>query len=423
MLHSSTPALRARQRGRTAQQLDHPVRSWQCALAFFMHTVKQSPLEIYERVLPSAHRRAVLDLKLPSIQSTLYSALLARELPAWQAYLGCRASKRGWDPQKFEAGLASFPKSLTKSQRLTQGQLWHLFRLHTNGHLTSARLYKARQVTQVQPCPLCGIGDDTARHYFVCPMVVTAFATFEGALPAHVTNLGGQADLFFQGQGGPAHVHLTVAVFTAAWACRGAVLRSTKPPQGVVECIARGVDHPWLLSGLSLPKKDRRAARLRPPPDEPSHAGHFKWDGGFDKGPSGALVAAWGAAWWDVDASNADPPDATASGVLADPATSNMAEFTGLRACLRRALRHPRPRLVFEGDSMLVVMMMTGKWGCHREHLRILLDECRELAERLSSLGSDCVIRHIFREYNTVTDGLAGQAIQAPWSAGASPTW
>ena len=81
-------------------------------------------------------------------------------------------------------------------------------------------------------------------------------------MPAHVTKLGGQADLFFQGQGGPAHVHLSVAVFTAAWACRGAVLRSTKPPQGVVECIARGVDHPWLLSGLSLPKKDRRAARL-----------------------------------------------------------------------------------------------------------------------------------------------------------------
>ena len=86
------------------------------------------------------------------------------------------------------------------------------------------------------------------------------------------------------------------------------------------------------------------------------------------------MVAAWGAAWWDVDASTADPPDASASGVLADPATSNMAEFTGLRACLRRALRTPRPQLVFEGDSMLVVMMMTGKWGCHREHLRVLLD-------------------------------------------------
>ena len=88
-----------------------------------------------------------------------------------------------------------------------------------------------------------------------------------------------------------------------------------------------------------------------PPSDEPNHAGQFRWDGGFDKGPNDALVAAWGAAWWDVDASNADPPDATASGVLADPATSNMAEFTGLRACLRRALRHPRPRLVFEHYS------------------------------------------------------------------------
>ena len=72
---------------------------------------------------------------------------------------------------------------------------------------------------------------------------------------------------------------------------------------------------------------------------------------------------------------------------------------------------------------MLVVMMMLGKWGCHREHLRVLLDECCELAEQLSSKGSDWLIRHIFREYNTHADGMAGRAIRNPASAGPSPTW
>ena len=194
-------------------------------------------------------------------------------------------------------------------------------------------------------------------------------------------------------------------------------------PQGVSKSVARGVDHPWLLSGLCLPKKARRAARVRPPPDAPHYAGHFKWDGGFDKGPDGFMVAAWGAVWWDADNSPADPPDAWASGTLPDPATSNMAELSGLRACLRRAVSNPRPRIVFEGDSMPCVMMMTGKWGCHRENLRELLEDCFQLGEQLSSVGTDWWIRHIFREYNTRADDLAGRAIRDPLSVGPSPAW
>ena len=100
-----------------------------------------------------------------------------------------------------------------------------------------------------------------------------------------------------------------------------------------------------------------------------------------------------------------------------------LAELSGLRACLRRAVSSPRPRIVFEGDSMLCVMMMTGKWGCHREHLRELLEDCFQLGEQLSSAGTDWWIRHILREYNTCADDLAGRAIRDPLSVGPSPAW
>ena len=90
------------------------------------------------------------------------------------------------------------------------------------------------------------------------------------------------------------------------------------------------------------------------------------------------------------------------------PSSNNIAEFFGFRASLRRALRLAPPRLVFELDSLLVVMMMSGKWGCHRQHLRVLLAEYYDLGEQLFKAGCDWSIRHGYREYNRVADQLAG---------------
>ena len=85
--------------------------------------------------------------------------------------------------------------------------------------------------------------------------------------------------------------------------------------------------------------------------------------------------------------------------------------------------RYPGRLLIFELDSMLVVMMMSGIWGCHRAHLRPLLAECYDMAEGLTALGCQWVLRHVYREYNTVADKLAGDYIQDPATAGPSPLW
>ena len=105
------------------------------------------------------------------------------------------------------------------------------------------------------------------------------------------------------------------------------------------------------------------------------------------------------------------------------PSSNNIAEFFGFRASLRRALRLAPPRLVFELDSLLVGMMMSGKWGCHRQHLRVLLAECYDLGEQLSQAGCDWSIRHVYREDNRVADQLAGDCLRDPRKAHESPAW
>ena len=128
-----------------------------------------------------------------------------------------------------------------------------------------------------------------------------------------------------------------------------------------------------------------------------------------------------GAALWAAGIDPTARPSAAASGVCPEPATHNIAEFLGLRECLRKALRDPPPSAIFELDSLLVVMMMSGWWCCHRKHLLTLLKECYDLGEELAAAGCAWFIHHIYSEYNAVADELAGQCIRT--GRGTSRNW
>jgi ribonuclease HI len=95
--------------------------------------------------------------------------------------------------------------------------------------------------------------------------------------------------------------------------------------------------------------------------------------------------------------------------------TNNIAEFEGLIAIIDHALFTRRPHVVFELDSLLLVNFMNGKFGCHAPHLRGLFEQCRQLGNRLSSLGIRWSVRHIYREYNTVADELSKRIAAIPW--------
>ena len=257
---------------------------------------------------------------------------------------------------------------------------------------------------------------------FVCPVVTDAFALMAPALPVNANNPGSLSHIFFNTPAAPDHFHLILATFTSVWACRGAIRRGNSRIR-LSEFLIRCIQPPYLLAGGSASKRERRLARVSPPKTLPQLAGLYQADGALALNPQQLLLGAWGAAWWEAGVGRASHPTATAAGLCPDPCTNNIAEFFGLRECLRRALRNPGRLLIFELDSMLVVMMMSGIWGCHRAHLRPLLAECYDMAEGLTALGCQWVLRHVYREYNKVADKLAGDCIQDPATAGPSPLW
>jgi len=393
---------------RRYQPLEHPAQSWLVSNAFFLRVVGTDPGDLYEQSLPSPRRRALLDLKLPSKQKVLYAALVEAEEQVWLRYLKHRVEKRGWDGVMFSQGLSSIPPDLT------QGQRWHLLKLHLNGHLTYSHLHTAipLKVPVVEPCPLCGSTPDRIEHYFSCPVVLEAQNTTAAAVPNQVSQPWQLGDVFFQGNPQPLHLHFLLAVFASAWFVRGGCIRGPRPTQDRLVCmVVRGIQFPWLHSGLTLSRKERRKEKIKPPLLHPQHVARYRWDGAFGANEDGQMVGGWGAAFWDNDAmpdgETPDSPDAVASGVCPDPSTNNIAEFFSLRACLQRAVKDPRSRLVFEGDSMLVVNLMEGVWACHRGHLRGLFQNCRDLSDLLEDLGCEVIIRHIYREFNTVADALS----------------
>ena len=180
------------------------------------------------------------------------------------------------------------------------------------------------------------------RYYILhCPTVTAAFRLVEGALPPHIHAPATWSQLFFKSDLDPALCHLTMALFTAAWGCRGAVHRGGSVTH-LSACIARALSHPWLLSGSSSTASERRTARIRAPPALPLAWGLYRCDGAFAEGPQGGMVGAWGAAWWAPGVPSTTAPTAVASGLCSDPSSNNIAEFYGFRECLRRALRGGR---------------------------------------------------------------------------------
>ena len=283
-----------------------------------------------------------LDLKLPSIESTLYHKLLTQELPKWRAYLADRVEARGWDRQLFLQRLPTISKKLSQSHR------WHIARLHLNGHMTSHRLHAAHQALEILQCPLCNASADTAGHLCACPVVTDAFALMAPALPLNVTHPGSLSHVFFNTPTAPDHFHLILATFTAVWACRGAIRRGNSRTR-LSEFLIRCIQHPYLLAGGSASKRERRQARVSLPKPLPQLAGLYQADGALALNPQHVLTGAWGAAWWEAGVGRASPPTATAAGLCPDPCTDNIAKFFGNRECIRRALRNPGRLLLLAG--------------------------------------------------------------------------
>ena len=112
---------------------------------------------------------------------------------------------------------------------------------------------------------------------------------------------------------------------------------------------------------------------------------------------------------------------ATVKGCLGQ-GSNNVAEYHGLRASMRRAVRiaiaQPERaasahRVVFQVDSKLIAGHLARRTPsrCRAPTLRALFAECRTAGLELSRVGVSWTVEHVYREYNATADTLANEGV------------
>jgi len=112
--------------------------------------------------------------------------------------------------------------------------------------------------------------------------------------------------------------------------------------------------------------------------------------------------------------------------------TNNQAEYTGLvmgleqiQAALTKTIDSSENQNLedvvvhIQGDSDLIVKQMNGIYACKSPKLKSYYQQCKELVKgvqtRCKTLGANCDVtfEHVYREHNTIADGLANEAMDA----------
>ena len=88
-------------------------------------------------------------------------------------------------------------------------------------------------------------------------------------------------------------------------------------------------------------------------------------------------------------------------------ATNNYAEYSGLIIGLEKAVELNIKTLHVEGDSLLVINQMTGKYKCNSPNLIDQHNKAKELASKFESIN----FVHIFRNKNVRADVLSNKAV------------
>ena len=88
-------------------------------------------------------------------------------------------------------------------------------------------------------------------------------------------------------------------------------------------------------------------------------------------------------------------------------ATNNCAEYSGLILGLQEAIELNIKTLHVEGDSLLVINQMTGKYKCNSPNLIELHKKAIELIAKFDNIN----FVHIFRNKNVRADELSNDAV------------
>lgn len=126
----------------------------------------------------------------------------------------------------------------------------------------------------------------------------------------------------------------------------------------------------------------------------------LRFDGGSNPNPgptAGAYVI------YDTDGAIREK-----GGSFLPQGTNNIGEYTGLIKGLEKCLEMKITDVNVEGDSMLVISQVTGKWKVNHSHLKVLCDRAKELVKQFRSI----TLTHIRREFNKDADGMSDLVLE-----------
>ena len=95
--------------------------------------------------------------------------------------------------------------------------------------------------------------------------------------------------------------------------------------------------------------------------------------------------------------------------------TNNIAEYTGAVEALMHSQNIKNHSVCFRFDSLLVIKQLQGLWACRAPHLQRFYETCLTILQSLRNRASvpNVRIEHVYREYNSIADGLANEAIDS----------
>ena len=379
-IRAGTIASLARWR-RRCSLLSNPAVSWKAAFDFYLCATGETYQSTLHAASAGRSNRGV------RVFQVVYKALESAELPLWRMYLTKRVRAKGWDDVALLRRLQRLPRSMPQGHRRL------LFKTHLNAPITTHRLLSAGVVAACQVCYFCGRGEDSLAHTAQCTAVLEVFDTVASTrrLPV-ITNV--RDELMLQTDLDAATVTGVVAFFASVWKVRASIRRGVRfgGHDELVAIVFQLLDCSWLAGcSPSRTRRDRRASRLRVP-DAVPNAVIYRSDGASrGQGTAESSVAGWGAAVWDLDPEGRGigPPVATSRGLLGSNVSNNVAEYTGLLECFRRAVRLDNLRIVFEVDSMLLARQLApyDPWACRSASLLPLYASCAEIGAVLSARG------------------------------------
>ena len=94
---------------------------------------------------------------------------------------------------------------------------------------------------------------------------------------------------------------------------------------------------------------------------------------------------------------------------IGEKATNNQAEYSGLIIGLNKAIELNIKSLLVNGDSLLIINQMTGKYKCNSENLLPLYNTAKELSKKFV----DIKFQHVYRNFNKRADELSNIAISS----------